>query len=233
MAGFCVSCGNPLAAGARFCSKCGATQPEAQAGMPAAATPVATAPGAATPAAPSSGSSAAIKIIIGILCFFMFLALVAAGSCLYIGYRIKKRASEFSQSVGANAKPYTGRRQPCAMLTTSEASAALGKTVSSVEQLGTRACEYTYGSNGQHFNIEYTWEHGALTMGIAHSAMKHVAGMETFTSVPDVGDEAYLAPGNSALMMRKGDVMVNIDLREAGISADAAEAMARKIADRL
>jgi hypothetical protein len=174
-----------------------------------------------------------VKIIIGILLFFMFLALVAAGSCFYIGYRIKKRASEFSQSMGANAKPYTGRRQPCAMLTTAEASAALGKPVSSVEQLGTRACEYTYGSNGQRFNIDYTWEHGALTMGIAHSAMKHVAGMETFTSVPDLGDEAYLAPGNSALMMRKGDVMVNIDLREAGISADAAEAMARKIADRL
>jgi hypothetical protein len=34
-------------------------------------------------------------------------------------------------------------------------------------------------------------------------------------------------------MMRKGDVMVNIDLREAGISADAAKKMASKIAGRL
>jgi multidrug resistance efflux pump len=33
--------------------------------------------------------------------------------------------------------------------------------------------------------------------------------------------------------MRKGDVLVNIDLRQAGISADAAEKMARKIASRL
>ena len=38
---------------------------------------------------------------------------------------------------------------------------------------------------------------------------------------------------NSSLMMRKGDVLVQIDLRESGISADAAESMARKIADRL
>ena len=57
--------------------------------------------------------------------------------------------------------------------------------------------------------------------------------MDTFTTVEGVGDEAYLAPGNSSLMMRKGDVMVNIDLRESGISADAAKKMASKIADRL
>jgi hypothetical protein len=57
--------------------------------------------------------------------------------------------------------------------------------------------------------------------------------METFTSLEGIGDEAYLAPGNSSLMMRKGDVMVTIDLRASGISAEAAENMARKIAERL
>jgi len=57
--------------------------------------------------------------------------------------------------------------------------------------------------------------------------------METFTPVEGIGDEAFMAPGNSALMMRKGDVMVNIDLRTSGISADAAQKMARTIADRL
>ena len=34
-------------------------------------------------------------------------------------------------------------------------------------------------------------------------------------------------------MMRKGDVMVNIDLRATGIRPEAAEKMARMIADRL
>jgi hypothetical protein len=57
--------------------------------------------------------------------------------------------------------------------------------------------------------------------------------METFTEVEGIGDEAYLAPGNSALMMRKGDVMVNIDLRESGVNADAAKKMASRIADHL
>ncbi len=225
MATFCVSCGNPLADGARFCNKCGATQPAAPASVGTVMPP-------AAPVA-SQGSSTAVKIIVGILGFFVLLALLAAGSCFYIAYRVKQRAHEFSQSMGGDVKPYTGKRQPCAMLSTSEASSALGQTVASVEQRGTSACEYSYGPNGQHFDVEYTWQGGGITMGIAHSAMKHISGMETFTPVNGIGDEAFLSPGNSALMMRKGDVMVNIDLRESGVSADAAKKMASKISDRL
>jgi hypothetical protein len=226
MAGFCVSCGNPLAAGARFCNKCGATQPDA-------AAPVGTVMPPAPVAPAPQGSSPVLKIILGILAFFVFLMLIAAGSCIYIGYRVKQRAHEFSQSMGGDVKPYTGRRQPCAMLSTSEASDAMGQTVSSVEQRGTSVCEYTYGANGQHFDVQYTWQGGGITMGMAHAAMKHVSGMETFTQLDGIGDEAYLAPGNSSLMMRKGDVMVNIDLRESGVTADAAKKMAGKIAGHL
>jgi zinc-ribbon domain len=224
MATFCVSCGNPLADGAKFCNKCGATQPGAQAGtvMP----PAAVAP-------PSKGGNTAMKIIIGVVAFFMFLILVVAGGCAYVAYRVRQKTHEFTESMHTDAKPYTGRRQPCAMLSSSEASDALGQTVASVEQRGTSACEYNYGSNGQHFDVEYTWQGGGITMGLAHGAMKHISGMETFTSLDGIGDEAYLAPGNSALMMRKGDVMVNIDLRESGVSPDAAKKMAGKIAGRL
>ncbi len=224
MAAFCVSCGNPLADGAKFCSKCGATQPAAQ---PAAVSVPASAPPA------SKGSSAGMKILIGVLAFFMFLILAVAGSCVYIGYRVKQKAHEFSRSMGGDAKPYTGRRQPCALLTTGEASAALGQPVASVEQRGTMSCEYTYGSNARHFDVEYTWQGGGITMGLTRGAMKHVAGIDTFTTVDGIGDEAYLAPGNSALLMRKGDVMVNIDLRESGVSTEAAETMARTIAGHL
>jgi hypothetical protein len=224
MAAFCVSCGNPLADGAKFCSKCGATQPTA----PAAAV---SAPASGAPA--SKGSSTGMKILIGVLAFFMVLILAVAGGCAYFFYRVKQKTHEFSESMHTNAKPYTGKRQPCAMLTTGEASAALGQPVASVEQRGTTICEYTYGSSGQHFEVDYTWQGGGIAMGLTHGAMKHVAGMDTFTTVEGIGDETYMAPGNSALMMRKGDVMVNIDLRETGISAEAAKNMARKIADRL
>jgi len=225
MATFCVSCGNPLTDGARFCNKCGATQP----GAPAAA--VSPAPATAPPAA--KGSNTGMKIIIGVLAFFMFMILVVAGGCAYLAYRVRQKTHEFTQSMHTNVKPYTGRRQPCAMLSTSDASGALGQTVASVEQRGTAVCEYSYGTTGQHFDVEYTWQGGAITMGIAHGAMKHISGMETFTQVDGIGDEAYLAPGNSAFMMRKGDVMVNIDLRESGVSADAAKKMGSKIADHL
>ena len=228
MAAFCVSCGNPLADGAKFCSKCGATQPAG------AAAPVGTVMSPAPAAPAGKGSNTGIKILIGVLAFFMFLILVVAGSCVYIGYRVKQRAHEFSRSMGGDAKPYTGRRQPCAMLSTSEASAALGETVASVEQRGTTICAYTYGPGGsKNFDVDYAWEGGGIAMGLAHGAMKHVAGMDTFTTLEGIGDEAYMAPGNSSLMMRKGDVMVTIDLRENGVSADAAQQMARKIASHL
>ena len=164
-----------------------------------------------------------MKILIGVLVFFMVLILAVAGSCVYIGYRVKQKAHEFSRSMGGDAKPYTGRRQPCAMLSTVEASAALGQPVASVEQRGTTSCEYTYGSSNKHFDVDYTWQGGGITMGLTRGAMKHVAGMDTFTTLDGIGDEAYLAPGNSALMMRKGDVMVNIDLRESGVSPEAAK----------
>jgi len=224
MAAFCVSCGNPLADGAKFCNKCGATQPAAQA-------PAVSVPAPAPPA--STGSSTGMKILIGVLVFFMVLILAVAGSCVYIGYRVKQKAHEFSRSMGGDAKPYTGRRQPCAMLSTVEASAALGQPVASVEQRGTTSCEYTYGSSNKHFDVDYTWQGGGITMGLTRGAMKHVAGMDTFTTLDGIGDEAYLAPGNSALMMRKGDVMVNIDLRESGVSPEVAKTMARTIATRL
>ena len=114
MAAFCVSCGNPLADGAKFCTKCGATQP-------AAAAPV----GTVMPPAPGCSGfqrqQHGMKILIGVLAFFMFLILVVAGSCAYIAYRVKQKTHEFSESMHTNAKPYTGKRQPCAMLTTSEA----------------------------------------------------------------------------------------------------------------
>ena len=72
-----------------------------------------------------------------------------------------------------------------------------------------------------------------MALGLSHAAMKQVSGMETFTPVSGIGDEAYVGPMGSSFMMRKGDVMVNMDLRVSGISVDAAEQMARKIAGRL
>jgi zinc-ribbon domain len=226
MATFCASCGSPLADGTRFCEKCGAavTGPP-----PATAVPMASpvpAPGA------PKGSNTAIKIIVAILAVIMLVVLMVAGSCLYFMHRVAQKAHEYTKEMG-NVTPYAGKREPCAMLTADEASTAIGQAVSLAEPIGRTVCRYTFGTDSRQFNVQYEWQGGNLAMGIAHGVMKNMSSLGSFTPLEGVGDEAYLAPMGSTLMMRKGDVMVHMDLRVSGVSADAATKMARTIARRL
>jgi zinc-ribbon domain len=237
VAGFCGNCGSPIAPGVRFCSKCGAVIPGAAAepavvAAPAPAPPLAAAaPISPTPAV-SQGGGSALKIILIVVAVFVFLMLLVAGGCFYVAYRVKQKAHEFSQQMNSDATPYTGKREPC-LLSSTEVSAILGEVVVSRESRGTAACEYQYGSGGnRRLDVEFTWKGGVMAMKFAHG-VQSISGVETFTSVAGIGDEAYLAPGGSGLMMRKGDVMVNMDLRASGVRVDAAEKIAAKIADRL
>lgn len=183
---------------------------------------------------PAQGSGGALKIILGILGVFALIGVLAAGSCFYIAYRVKKRAHEFSQEMGGNVAPYTGKREPCAMLSSQAAASAIGKPITSVEQAGRSICTYHFGSApDQRVDITYTWKGGAMAMDLTHSAMKRMTGIDTLTPVAGIGDDAFLAPMGTGLMMRKGDVMVNIDLRANGVSADAAKKMATEIASNL
>ena len=225
---FCASCGASLAEGTRFCSNCGAAVQNQPAAV--SATPV-------TPAAQptSGGSNTAIKVIFAILGVFVFIGLLAFGSCFYIGYRVKQRASQISHEMGGDAPKYTGKRQPCAMLSKEEVAQAIGQPVASVEQIGDSSCQYHYGPGGtETLPIQYTWESGAMLLKLEHGAMKQVAaGMDTYTPLPGIGDEAFFEPAGSGLAMRKGDVMVHMDLRVSHISQDAAKSLAQKIALRL
>ena len=223
---FCNSCGAQLADGTKFCNKCGAA--------------VSTAPGAGamapSPAAPATtqGSNTALKIVLAVVGVFVFIGVLMAGSCFYIGYRVKKRAHEFTQEMGGTVAPYTGKREPCAMLSGDAVSQALGQAVTSVEQSGTSICTYHFGpGNNQRLDVTYTWQGGAMAMKLAHAALKQVSGMETMTPLTGIGDESYLAPMGSGLMLRKGDVMVNLDMRANGVSVEAAKKMAAQIADNL
>ncbi len=238
MATFCGNCGAPLGAGARFCDKCG-TAVGGQVATPSApvvTTPTATvaAPPTVSPSAPSTGGNTAVKVIFVVLGIFVFLVLLVGGGCLYVAYRVKQRAHQFSEQMGGSVPAYTGSRVPCAMLSAAEASTALGQHVSSFAQRGMSTCEYQYGPGGSKtVAVEYTWQGGAMALRLAHGAMKAVSGMETMTPVDGIGDEAYIVPGGSGFMMRKGDVMVSIDLRANGVSVSQAEAMGRAIAGNL
>jgi zinc-ribbon domain len=229
MAVFCSRCGAPLGEGTKFCDKCGT----AVGGQPAGVGAPAPSPTAVYPApVPAKGTSTTVKVVIGILTVFVFFGLLVVGSCFYIGYRVKQRAQEYTKQMG-NVPPYTGRREPCAMLTTDEASSAIGQAVSSAEPRSTIICDYRFGENGKHLAIQYTWQGGAMAMAIAHGAMNQFSSVAALTPLQGIGDEAYLGPMGSSLMMRKGDVMVNMNLQVSGVSPDAAEKLAKIIGDRL
>jgi hypothetical protein len=228
MGAFCVSCGGKLDPGAKFCAQCGQTVAQ---GAPSASAPPAR-PATAAPAmaAPAKGGGSAAKIIFALLGVFAFFVLAAAGSCFYIGYRVRKRAQEFSQTY--KTTPYQGSRDACRLATKAEVAAAFHAPVVNVQNEGSN-CMYDFGGS-KRMMVDVTWEGGTLAMKLSHGALKSIAGgMDTFTAIPGVGDEAYVEPMGSGIMMRKGDVMVNIDLRMAGQNADAGKQIAAIVAGRL
>ena len=226
MAAFCVSCGNPLADGARFCNKCGATQPAA----PAA--PLQRQRSTPPLRLPPTGSSTAMKILIGILAFFMFLILAVAGSCVYIGYRVKQKAHEFSKSIGGCHALY--RPAP-----------AMRDVDHQRGRVRPGPAGRVRGTAGHHgLRIHLRFQRTALRRRLHMAGRRHHHGHRPRRHEACGGD-GYLhnagryrrrsLPGSGELISHdaKGDVLVQIDLREAGISPDAAKNMARTIAGHL
>jgi hypothetical protein len=232
MGAFCTGCGGKLDPGAKFCPQCGQTVAGSQ-GAPTASAPVATraaSPPPITAAAPAKGGGGAAKIIFAVLGIFAFFVLAAAGSCFYIGYRVKKRAEEFAQTY--KTTPYEGNRDACRLATKAEVATAFHMPVLSVENEG-NSCVYDFGGS-RRMAVQVTWEGGTLAMKVGHGALKSITGgMDTFTTLSGVGDEAYIEPMGSGVMLRKGDVMVNIDLRMANQNADAGKQIAAIVVSRL
>jgi hypothetical protein len=180
---------------------------------------------------PAPGGGGALKIILIVLGIFALIGCLLLGSCFYFAYRVKKAAHEFA----GTSKPYTGRKAPCSFVSAAEAAEALGVPVQAAEAHGANNCDYQVGADGsQHMMVSYTWQGGTSIMKLTHGALTHIAGgMDTFTAVPGLGDEGYVGPAGSTVMMRKGDVMVNIDLRTAGLNAEGGKKVAALIAERL
>jgi len=216
---FCSGCGTSIADGVKFCPACG--KPSGDAGS-AAATPVmSTAP-------PASGGGA-MKIVLIVLGIIGLIGVLMVGSCFYVGYKMKKAADSFA----TNSKPYTGKKEPCSFVSVEEATEALGTPVQSAEARGPMSCDYALGTDGsQHVMVGFMWKGGTGLMKMTKTAAQF-GGKEAFTDLPGVGDEAFIAPNGSPLLMRKGDVLVTIDTRTATQDPEAAKKMATMIADRL
>src|SRR6266852_808159 len=102
---FCRQCGSRWGE-VKYCSKCGAAVPGAPAAtaMPPASpasAPVAFHPNAALQPA-AQGSSVLAKVLWTFLVFVLLVILAVMGSCVYIGYRAKKKADEIQQAYKSN-----------------------------------------------------------------------------------------------------------------------------------
>jgi hypothetical protein len=181
-----------------------------------------------------------VKIIVVLLAFFALVTILGIGSCLYLGYRVKKRARELSQAYrydmtqGATSGRAATARDVCSLVTKEEVGEALGTTVSEAS-VGPSNCRYTSSAgNNQALDVSVTWQGGTMALKFSRMALKGTAGGEEFLQpVAGIGDEAYIAPMGTTLMFRKGDVLVNLQFHMVANTGDAAKVIAQKIAGRL
>jgi hypothetical protein len=174
-----------------------------------------------------------------LLAFFALVTLLGIGSCFYLGYRVRKRARELSQTYHfetaqrATSAGAVAGRDVCSLVTKEEVGEALGTTISEASG-GTSSCRYTAAGGIQALDVSVTWQGAALALKFARMALKGTGGgQEFFQPVAGIGDEAYIAPMGTTLMFRKGDVLVNIQFHMVGSNVEAAKAIAQKIATRL
>jgi hypothetical protein len=191
-------------------------------------------------AAPAKSGSTVLKILVGLLTFFALVTLLGIGSYVYMGYRVRKRARELSQTYphettqSATSGGAVSVRDVCSLVTKEEVGEALGTAITEATP-GTSSCQYTSSApNYQALDVQVTWQGGASALNLTQMALKRVqGGQESYQAVAGIGDEAYIAPMGATLMFRKGDVLVNIQLHMLGNNVEAAKAIAQKIAARL
>lgn len=222
MPAFCTKCGAALG-NAAFCTACGA--PVASAPAPPVQAPA--------PPAPQGGSNV-VKIVLIVGGILAALILVSMGSCFYIAYRAKNKIQEFAQAPGST-HVYTGRQDACSLIQATEVSEALGEPAEVIAgSSASSICRFKYGPEGNNtVDVAVTWKGGAMAMKIMHSAMDAGDKTQAFQRLSGIGDEAYFAATGNAVLMRKGDVMVNISVGSGENKSEAARKIASAIAGRL
>jgi hypothetical protein len=85
---FCNSCGTNLESGARFCPKCGVSQPVSG-----------TVPAASSSAPPArSQSSSAVKVILIVVAVVVALCILGVGTASFVGWRIARHSHIHSEN---------------------------------------------------------------------------------------------------------------------------------------
>jgi hypothetical protein len=164
MAGFCRNCGTALGDGQAFCVKCGTRVGDvAQATgtaptSPGAAPPVAAVPPAAysapaqVPPPASSGASALVKILIGVVIVFVVFGALAAGAMIYIGHRVHQKAQEMgltrSSEEMRESNAALRRIDGCALLSKADVGQAVKMEIVRAEAQSGDAPGCTYSVSG-------------------------------------------------------------------------------------
>ena len=160
MAGFCRNCGTALGEGQAFCVQCGTrvgdtSPPSAAPPVAPAPPPVAAAPPAAyvsqVPAAPpaASGTSALVKILIGVVIVMVVFGLFAAATVIYIGHRMHQKAQELGLTRSSEelreSRAELRRIDGCALLSRTDVAQAVKMEIVRTEvQTGdTPGCTYS------------------------------------------------------------------------------------------
>lgn len=114
MSRFCAKCGAPINERAAFCAKCGSrveehtaptSPPPTSAPSPpnvGVAPPSLAVPAAPAPAQAAKSGSAFLKVLIATFAFFALVTVLGIGSCLYVGYRVKKKVNQIQQAYQHN-----------------------------------------------------------------------------------------------------------------------------------
>src|SRR5690349_22659424 len=132
MARFCTQCGSQVAEGLAFCVQCGAAQsapasdakpippassvtvppppPPPQAVTNTSPPPATYPPQAAPPIPPTpKAGSSILKIVAIVLGILALITVVGIGSCVYIGYRVERKAEQVAKEIKEGAEP--GRQE--------------------------------------------------------------------------------------------------------------------------
>ena len=95
---FCTKCGASLGGG-KFCTSCGApVASESAVSTAATANPINT----SATASATTNSSPVVKILMIVLGIIVLVALLGLGTCVYVGYRAKKKVDEVRQAYKSN-----------------------------------------------------------------------------------------------------------------------------------
>lgn len=135
------------------------------------------------------------------------------------------------------------RDNPCSVMFPSEVSSILGRPSTLREVVDEITCRYHFEPAEQRpadadqetfIEVKVHWTDGRTAITAARLAGKIMGGASGgFEKVPDLGDEAWLAPLASYLVFSRGDIGVEIDMRMLPGEKEKAVGLARLMAGRL